>query len=303
VDGGKVLPNKGIRARGLALAVAAAALAAGWLLTGAAKPAHAEFEIQEAEVEKGEVEIEYRGAYHWGVFDVGPGQAGVDALDNEEEPGLRQSHEVEVQLGITDWWLLAVTHGFDQALGDDLRLTAVELETQFVLISRKGDGVGLAIQGGYQAALNHGDENGSPNEIAFGPIVELAKGPLLLTLNPLFNDQRGKFADQEGLGFEYGWQAKYSLNSRWGVGVEMFGEIEDLANAGSFGDQTHSIGPTIFINFGGDDGDAGEAKADDADDDKESQKSTEFQMNVGVQFGLTELASDAALKVQGALQF
>ena len=68
-DGGKVLPNKGIRprvARGLALSVAASALAAGWLLTGAAKPAYAEFEIQEAEVEKGEVEIEYRGAVHWG---------------------------------------------------------------------------------------------------------------------------------------------------------------------------------------------------------------------------------------------
>ena len=33
----------------------------------------------------------------------------------------------------------------------------------------------------------------------------------------------------------------------------MFGEIEDLANAGSFNDQNHSLGPTLFYNPGGDD--------------------------------------------------
>ena len=31
------------------------------------KSALAEFQIQEAGIEKGEVELEYRGAYHWGV--------------------------------------------------------------------------------------------------------------------------------------------------------------------------------------------------------------------------------------------
>ncbi len=38
-------------------------------------------------------------------------------------------------------------------------------------------------------------------------------------------------------------------------GVEMFGEIEDLANAGSFDDQNHSLGPTLFYNPGEDDDD------------------------------------------------
>ncbi len=34
------------------------------------KPALAEFQIQEAGIEKGEAEVEYRGAYHWGVPQV-----------------------------------------------------------------------------------------------------------------------------------------------------------------------------------------------------------------------------------------
>ncbi len=36
----------------------------------------------------------------------------------------------------------------------------------------------------------------------------------------------------------------------------MFGEIEDLANAGPFNSQVHSIGPTLFYNFGGDEDEA-----------------------------------------------
>jgi hypothetical protein len=62
-------------------------------------------------------------------------------------------------------------------------------------------------------------------------------------------------------------------SASWGLGVEMFGEIEDLANAGSFNDQVQSIGPTLFINFGDNDGEAKghdddehKAKADDDDE-------------------------------------
>jgi hypothetical protein len=88
---------------------------------------------------------------------------------------------------------------------------------------------------------------------------------LLLTLNPLFTKQTGTFADQEGLGFEYGWRGEYDFTRRWGVGVEMFGEIEDLANAGPFNRQVHSIGPTLFYNFGSDDD---EAKGSDEDSRK-----------------------------------
>jgi len=40
-----------------------------------------------------------------------------------------------------------------------------------------------------------------------------------------------------------------TLPSIGGVGVEMFGGIEDLFNAGSFNQQNHSIGPTLFWNL------------------------------------------------------
>lgn len=288
-------------------ALAASTLVAVGLTLAGTKPVLAEFEIQEAEVEKGEIEIEYRGAYHWGV---------PKSAEDDEELGFEvnntvQSHELELQMGITNWWMISAVAGFDQPLGENLQASSVEIETQFGLIRREGNGVGLAIQMQYEQAINHGvHEDGEPNEFAMGPIVELANGPLLLTFNPLFGKQIGTFADQQGLGFEYGWRGEYTVSKRWGLAVEMFGEIEDLASAGPFNEQVHSLGPTVLINFGGDENDESggddEAKANDDDDDDgklSGPPQTAFSMNFGVQFGLTDATSDAALKFQGALQF
>ena len=233
-------------------------------------PAFAEFQIQEAGIEKGEVELEYRGAYHWGVPRV------TDANENAND--LVQSHEIELQMGINDWFLIQVTGGFDQPLHENLQASSVEIEPEFALLKREGDGVAVSFQFGYSQAINHGEQvAGNPNEFAFGPIVEVAKRPFLLTLNPLFTRQIGTFADQEGLGFDYGWRGEYDFAKHWGVGVEMFGEIEDLANAGPFNSQVHSLGPTLFYNFGGDEGEArggndepGKAKASGEEQASES---------------------------------
>jgi hypothetical protein len=291
--------------RRLARTLAISAIATAGVTLAGTKPVLAEFQIQEAGIEKGEVELEYRGAYHWDVPQV------TDTNPNAND--LLQSHELEFSMGISDWWLIQVTGGFDQPLGENLQSSDVEIESEFALLKREGDGIALSFQAGYEQSINHGVQvDGNPNEFGFGPIVELAKGPFLLTLNPLFTKQIGTFADQEGLGFEYGWRGEYDFTKRWGLGVEMFGEIEDLANAGSFNDQVHSIGPTLFINFGGDndeakggDEDSGKAKAGD-DDDKgkvNGPAPTAFSMNVGVQFGLTDATSDTALKFQGSVSF
>jgi hypothetical protein len=286
--------------RHLASKLAVAVIAAVGALAST-KPVLAEFQIQEADIEKGEIELEYRGAYHWGV----PAVTDENANAND----LVQSHELELQMGINDWFLIQVTSGFDQPLDDNLQASTVELEAEFAMIKREGDGVALSFQAGYEQAINNHEhlDEAEANNFGFGPIVEWAKGSFLLTLNPLFTKQIGTYADQEGLGFEYGWRGEYDFAKHWGVGVEMFGEIEDLANAGSFNDQVHSLGPTLFYKLGGGSDGANndnKAKADDDEKDKASgPPDMELSMNVGLQFGLTDATSDTALKFQGSLSF
>jgi hypothetical protein len=129
----------------LTLSVAVSALAAAGLTIRTIKSALAEFQIQEADIEKGAVQLSYRGAVHWG-------------LPAEEEPPLVQSHEFEAQYGLTNWWLFSFTLGTDQPNGEDFNVSSVEFEAQYQVIKREGDGIALAIQGGYEKAINHGDE-------------------------------------------------------------------------------------------------------------------------------------------------
>jgi hypothetical protein len=278
----------------LALTAAVSAVATAGMAVGTIRPAHAEFQIQEADVEKGAVQLSYRGAVHWGVPQA--------TDDNENANDLVQSHEFETQYGLTNWWLFSFTLGTDQPRGEDFNVSSVEFEAQYQFVKRKGDGIALAIQGGYEKAINHGGEQNA-DEIGFGPIVELASGKLLITFNPLFTDQVGPNRDTDSLGFGYGWRAEYDFAKHWGLGVEMFGEIEDLANAGSFNDHNHSIGPTLFWNPSNDDDEAGQAEGGGDEDKVAGPPPLELSFNVGLQFGLTDATSDTGLKFQGELNF
>jgi hypothetical protein len=290
-----------------ALTAAVSAFAAAGLTISTIKPALAEFEIQESTVEKGETEVEYRGAVHWGL----PKQEKEEAAEGDddeaagvaeegEEGPLRQSHDLELEYGITDRWLITATLTAAQPLDESFALSAVEFELQYELIEIKDNkGIGLAFLGGYGFATRGGEAD----EIEFGPVVEFGTGKLLLTFNPFFSAQVGDNATTDSLGFDYGWRAEYDFAKHWGVGVEMFGEIEDLANAGSFDDQTHSIGPTLLWNPSGDDeGEEKEGKGGD-DDRVAGPPEMELSLNIGIQFGLTDATSDTALKFQGTLSF
>ncbi|MBM3543283.1 MAG: hypothetical protein FJX44_02065 [Alphaproteobacteria bacterium] len=258
------------------------ALLASVSLVVFALPVSAEFEIQESTIDPGEIQLQYRGAWHSGLpkgdVPLGP------VLPDDEIAPLRQSHEVELQMSITSHWLLAFTHAFDEPIDDKFDLTAVEFESQIELITLVGNGLGLAIQGGVEQPVGRvSDED--PFSYHFGPIVELAQNKFLLTLNPLFFRERGDLSEQDGFGFEYGWQAKYDVSDRLALALEMFGEIEELAHAGPFNLQEHSIGPAFYLKFEREWEEGGR------------EKSRELVLSLGAQFGLTDVTSDVALKV------
>ncbi|MCB1442219.1 MAG: hypothetical protein KDJ72_04280 [Methyloceanibacter sp.] len=286
--------------------------AIGGMAFAGAKPALAEFEIQEPSVEKGEVETEYRGAVHFGIKkgeddNNGAAENGDDdddggvigALDDDEEAPLRQSHDFEIEYGITERFKLSATLGTDEPITDAYGVSSVEIEAQYELMERVDgeDGWALAFAAGYGFATRSDEAD----EIEFGPIIEYATGPLILTINTYLSGQVGDNVEADGLGFQYGWRAEYEVAEHWGVGVEMFGEVEDLSHSGPWNEQEHSIGPTVFWKPGDDDGDEGELELDD--DVVAGPPEMELSFNVGVQFGLTDNTSDSALKFQGSLEF
>src|SRR5262249_33351438 len=137
--------------RYLALTAAALMLTTAGLALGTVTPAQAEFEIQEAGVEKGAKELEYRGAGHWGIStsNATEGDQPDEGGGDEEEGPLRQSHDLEFEYGLTDRWLFSATISADEPVDQDFNLSSVELGLQYEFMKRRGDGIAMAIQTEY----------------------------------------------------------------------------------------------------------------------------------------------------------
>lgn len=301
-------------------------LAAGAFLIGAS-PARAQFEVEEPEAEKGELEFEYQGDYHWGNPRRRVDASNPSEIIADENEVLRQRHVFGLGFGLTDYLRLTVEAEFEQErfdeiddvasanAFDDLNATEIQFEGVAVLVPLKKNGFALAAYASYVASLTE-----DPNQFQIGPILKVAQGPWSATANlffirnigggereeedePIFRDQRWDF--------QYAWQIKYDYSDRWALAVEGFGTVNRLGDTGresdavlEFGDQDqHRLGPVVYYTFkhwrGAEKGslkdvdDDDKAKAGDDDDDDEG---TSVTAGLGVLFGLNDDTSDVALK-------
>ena len=279
--------GRGRKVRGGVLAAIAAAGALGLPLVQGLSPAFAEFEIPEVDIDKGSIEAEYRGAQHWGLPEPAP---------EEEIEALRQSHELEIQLGITDFWAVRITPNVEQPDGESIELNSIGIETQFVLVRRNGGPFGLAFMAGYSPVSLFVDLD-QPDELEFGPVIEVAGKDWLASFNPRLARDLGEFADQESVGFEYAAQVNYRVAKRWSIAALAFGEIDDLANAGGFNDQTHLFGPGLYLYSRNGAGDA------EPGEDGGEESGPAWSLGVGMLFGLTDASADTALRVTFAVEY
>jgi hypothetical protein len=88
-----------------------------------------------------------------------------------------------------------------------------------------------------------------------------------------------------GLELKVNWQLKRELNERWALGLEGFSEIEDLAHAGSFDDQSHRLGPVAYYEF------------------PHAEGKPEWKAAGGVLFGVSEAVSDLTYKFDLSVEF
>jgi len=233
---------------------------------GMAAPASAQFYVRSPEVSKGELEIEEHGAAY-----SGPG----------EDERLRQTHEVEQKYGLTNRFEIIVEEVFEQPIGEDFKAEEIELGGQYEIIERHGDGLGLAFRTLYEFALLGGE----PDEILFGPLAKWVKGPDSFTINTFFVGQVGEHREIDSLELKVNWRLKRELNERWGLGVEGYSEIEDLANAGSFDEQEHRLGPVAYYEF------------------PHAEGKPEWKAAGGVLFGLSDAVSDFTYKFDIEVEF
>lgn len=245
--------------------------------------ASAQFYVRQPEVERGEVELEEHGTVYSGL--------------PSDDDALRQSHELEAKIGVDDRFEFIVETFLEEPRAEDLKVGEVEAGGQVELIEREGDGFGLAFRTIYEDAR----EADEADELLFGPIAKVAKGKLSSTLNLFFSEELGG-GENDGPGLFYAEQVRYAISDHFGVGIEAFGEIEDLAHPGSFNDQEHRVGPALYLKLGGEDAETEGREAAGSKDEAKAEH-IEVKLAAGVLFGISDATSDVAFKLDAEFEF
>ena len=105
------------------------------------------------------------------------------------------------------------------------------------------------------------------------------------TINTFFVGQVGEHVEIDSLELKVNWRLKHEFGERWALGVEGFSEIEDLAHAGSFDDQSHRLGPVAYYEF------------------PHAEGRPEWKAVGGILFGVSDAVSDLTYKFDLEVEF
>lgn len=243
-------------------------------------------------------------AGHWGVEAVAGFNWGRPSSEGAEKPPPRMAVELGLHAGLTEFWMSKLALGVEED-GGSLAVTSIALENVF----RFSRVASAPLDFAWFTALGAGLESGSTNVVEFGPIVSYTVGPASLVLNPFFEKTFGENRE-EGIAFTYAWRLAYQVSHKLSVGVEGYGEIENLGNTPPVRDQIHRIGPVLYLGtlHGAHSSSRGHGAHNSVAGGHHHREYAgrghgEWHAEIGVLFGLTEATPDTALKLNVGIEF
>jgi len=211
--------------------LAGAVLAIGLGAAATASPAQAEFKLRYPFVDYREIEFEHNG----------------DTTFDRSKSGKNnnQSYTHEIEVGATPFWLFGLEAETGAASGENLRYEATTFENIFQLTPQGKYWADL----GFFAEYSHAASRRDADSFTFGPLIQKELSDVMgtdtvHTLNLLFSKEVGRNRTDD-TPFFYAWQSRLRLDPHFEPGIEIYGQIDDIAAPGKLADQRHRAGPVV----------------------------------------------------------
>ncbi len=289
--------------RGAKQPIAALAVTLLALSEASAGPTIGQLEIKTLNSEPGEIEFQSQNAYAMGNprrrTRVTP-----DGIEADDNTVTKQRHALEIEVGITRYLKARVGIEYERERLDEIdtlseaksfgkiELDEYAAEAIVVFVPRAGDGWGLGMVIEYE----HPADSDSAKALNVGPILEVANGKWILSLNPIltqvFGGERNAAGQRdEKIDFSYTARILHHWSDNIDLALEAYGTIERIGGRGGrseaaqlFGDfDQHRLGPVAYWNY--------------------EVADMEASLGLGVLFGLNSATSDVALKTSLELTF
>jgi hypothetical protein len=172
---------------------------------------------------------------------------GLVSFDSKGSPlNHAQSFTNSIGYGVLPWWEVELEGEMASGGGQHLTWDAVTLENTFQLTQPGQYFFNL----GFFFEYSQSTLRGEPNSVTFGPIIQKELNNVfgavdtLHTLNLFLSRDVGHDATRQ-TGFSYAWQSLVLTHPLLSPGVEFYGFIPDLVQAGPSSQQEHLVGPVL----------------------------------------------------------
>lgn len=209
-------------------ALAAVAVPLALLLVAlTAQPAFALDKIYSPVVNKGEVEIEYSGSH---------------SFDAQHSKDNIQGHELEVEYGVTDYWMPGVSFQYEKQPDETAKITTFELESRFQFFPQGENWLdsGLLLAYGF-SNLRHTDADTLEAKL----LLQKDIGKFTSLANIGLERQVGDHASG-GPGYAVLWNNRYRYSEYFQPGIELQSDLGDNRNLSHFKSQSHYVGPAVY---------------------------------------------------------
>lgn len=193
--------------------------------------ARADLYVRSPIVEFHEIELEHNGFI------------GIDRKGSQFNT--TQSYTTSIGYGVTPWWKLELEAETGTLPFANFAYQATTLENTFQLTPEGQYIANLGLFAEYsRSALPR-----LPSAVTLGPIIQtelndFAGTDSLHTLN-LFVSRDVGHNHSSDTGLIYAAQSKLRLTALFNPGIEAFGSVGNVTQAGRYGDQQHSVGPVV----------------------------------------------------------
>lgn len=192
--------------------------------------------------------------------------------------------ELNRRLALTDSLKAGIKAGFDGPMGDEMRLTAAAVETQFSL-----GRIGPSMSWGWFTGLDMQTQRAGTNALASGPEFKLGGDALALSLKPKVAHTFGAHHTDE-VAFAYAAGLKGELAKGVALGIEAFGTTSsDVAPAPGMSVHSYRGSPALYVGLGLTPPLSLDATA------------SKFSLEVGALTGMTETERDVTGRIKAAV--
>ncbi len=189
-------------------------------------PAFAIDKVYSPSVTKGELETEYGGSI---------------THDNDPDKDNIQSHEIELEYGLTDHLQLELNGTFDKQPSDPIRSSGVGFGGRYQFFEQ-GE---YWLDSGLLLTYNRAIQKYEPDTVEAKLLMEKQTGDFLHRANIGIEQEVGRYS-QGGPDRVFLWNSRYRLDKHFEPGFEIQSDFGKGSDHLGFDQQEHYIGPAMF---------------------------------------------------------